>query len=113
MGPGFNELSAHFVQAMRWKDFTGASKFVVEGERDAFLEQFPRNKDLHMVDARYERIALNEEAGEAESILNIEYYLLPSPTIREWRWTQQWSRIDGEFPTGSFWQIQSPPPEFP
>jgi len=113
MGPGFSELSAHFVQAVRWQDFPGASKFITEDKRDAFLEQFPRNKDLHMVDARYERVALDEDAGAAETILYIEYYLLPSPTIKEWRWTQQWRRIDGKFPSGSLWLIQSSPPAFP
>ena len=113
LGPGFSELSGHFVQSVRWQDFQGASKFVSEDQRDAFLEQFPRNKDLHMVDVRFERVALDEGEGEAETILYVEYYMLPSPEVREWRWTQQWQRLGGEFPNAGLWQIQTPPPTFP
>lgn len=113
MGPGFKELSTHFAQAVRWQDFPGAAKFIAEEERDAFLKQFPRNKDLHMTDVRYERVAVDEETGEAETILFVEYYMLPSVTIKEWRWTQKWARIDAEFPKGGFWQIESPAPDFP
>jgi hypothetical protein len=113
LGPGFAELSGHFAQAVRWQDFQGAAKFVAEDQRETFLEQFPRNKDLHMVDVRYERIALDEAGGAAETVLFVEYYLLPSPALREWRWTQQWRRLDGEFPKGAPWQIQASPPAFP
>lgn len=113
LGPDFREMSEHFVKSVRWQDFQGASKFVVEDQRDAFLGQFHRNKDLHMVDVRFERVALDEEGGEAETLLFVEYYLLPSPAVREWRWNQQWRRLDGEFPNGDLWQIQTPPPAFP
>lgn len=113
LSSNFNKMSSHFVKAMRWQDFQGAAKFLVEDQREAFLQQFPRNKDLHMVDARFERIARNEETGEAETILFVEYYLLPSATITEWRWTQQWQRMDGSFAQEDLWLIQTPPPSFP
>lgn len=113
LGSSFGKMSNHFVESVRWQDFQGASKFMVEDERDAFLQQFPRNKDLHMVDVRFEQVALNEEAGEAETVLFLEYYLLPSVTVKEWRWTQQWQRTDGTFPQEAFWMIQAPPPTFP
>lgn len=113
LGPDFDELSSYFIQSVRWQDFQGASKFLSEDERDAFLKQFPRNKDLHMVDVIFERIDLDEELGEAETVMFVEYYMLPSATVKEWRWTQQWRRLEGEFPKGGLWQIESPPPAFP
>lgn len=117
--PDFEEVSKLFVQAVRWQDFQGASKLITEDERDAFLEEFHRNKDLHMVDVQFERVDVDEEAGEAETVLLIEYYLLPSPTVKEWRWTQQWLRPKIEDPEGKGepkpgpWQVASPAPSFP
>lgn len=113
MGPGFEKVSGHFAEAVRWKDFQGASRFLVADARDTFLAEFPRDKDLHMVDTRFERMSMDAETGFAEAVLVVEYYMLPSPTIKEWRWTQQWRRADADFPTGGLWQIQSPPPVFP
>jgi hypothetical protein len=113
LASNFEKMSGHFVNAMRWQDFQGAAKFLVEDQREAFLQQFPRSKDLHVVDARFERIARNEEAGEAETVLFIEYYLLPSVTITEWSWTQQWQRMDGSFTQEDIWLIQTSPPVFP
>jgi hypothetical protein len=113
LGPGFDTLSGYFVQAVRWQDFQGASQFLVEDEREEFLEQFPRNKDLHMIDVRFERIELDEDVGEAETVLFVEYYMLPSPTVKEWRWTQQWQRLDSKYPEEDIWLIQAPPPVFP
>lgn len=117
--PDFKEVSDLFVQAVRWQDFQGASKLIAADERDAFLEEFHRDKDLHMVDVQFERVDLNEEAGEAEAVLFVEYYLLPSPSLKEWRWTQQWRRAEIEDPEGKDepklgpWQVASPPPAFP
>jgi len=109
----FGKISNHFVESVRWKDFQGAAKFLEEDQREAFLQQFPRNKDLHMVDARFEQVEVNEETGEAETVLFVEYYMLPSVTIKEWRWTQQWQRLSGKFPQEGFWLIQDAPPDFP
>lgn len=113
LGPDFKKFSKDFVRSFRWGDFNGASKFLVEEERDAFLNQFPRNKDLHIIDMYYEKVDLNEDLGEAETVLFFEFYMLPSNTVEEWRWTQQWQRIEGEFPGGGIWLIQTPPPDFP
>lgn len=114
MGQGFEKISAHFAEAVRWKDFQGASRFLDADAQTAFLEEFsPHGKDLQMVDTRFERIEMDAEAGTGETVLIVEYYLLPSVTVKEWRWTQQWRRLDGDFPSNGLWQIQTPPPTFP
>jgi hypothetical protein len=113
LGSDFVTMSEHFAEAMRWQDFPGASRFLGTAEREAFLDQFPRNKDLHMVEVSFEEVDLNQAEGRAEAVLLVEYYLLPSVTVREWRWPQQWRRMETSSGGGSMWMIQSPPPAFP
>ncbi|PLX87161.1 MAG: hypothetical protein C0619_15275 [Desulfuromonas sp.] len=113
LGSDFIKLSDHFAEAMRWQDFHGAARLVVAAERDAFLDEFPSNKDLHMVEVGFEQVDLNQAEGVAGAVLLVEYYLLPSVTVREWRWSQQWRRMDTPSVGGSTWMIQAPPPAFP
>lgn len=113
LGPDFVKQSEYFAEAMRWKDFRTAARFLPSAEQEFFLEQFHRDKDLHMVDVRFEEVDLDPAAGSAQAVLLVEYYLLPSATVREWRWTQQWVRTDAPKSGGTVWQIETSPPAFP
>ncbi|PLX88900.1 MAG: hypothetical protein C0618_03145 [Desulfuromonas sp.] len=102
-----------FVAAMRWKDVQTAALFVAPEQRNALLEAFAANDDLNIVDVQFEQFAPGDEKGRAETVLVMEYYLLPSATVKKWRWQQQWQQLDSETKQQKPWQIVNAPPPFP
>jgi hypothetical protein len=113
LGPGYEVLSKHFLQAMRWQDFQGAAVHLQDGERRKLLASFDGSEDLHIVDAEYKYSRPNKKMGTAESELILEYYLLPSTRVKEWVWKMDWVLIPVDTKQRGTWQIQGAPPAFP
>lgn len=112
-GPGYDNLSQSFLQAMRWKDFQGAAAYLKDGDQQKLLDSFDKFEDLHIVDAEYQYSRLNKKAGTAESELILKYYLLPSTRIKNWEWKIDWALIPIDTKQRGTWQVQNAPPTFP
>ena len=107
------QTADRFSEAMRWKDWYGAAKFVEVGQRSTFLEQFKEDPDLFVVDSQIQNIHPGAAAGLAEVVYQLEYYRLPSSRIERWTWTQQWQKQPGRFAAETVWLISNPPPSLP
>lgn len=112
-GEEFETASRDYVQRLRWMDFAGASRHHSEEYRAAFLRRFGELRDLHVVDVRLESADLREEAGRADTTILLEYYLLPSATVRQFVLQQEWAYLGGDRYHPGTWRIVSPFPEFP
>lgn len=99
-----------FSEAMRWKDFQGASRYLTPDAKLLFLEQFTEDDNLHIVDSTINKLELSDELDSAEIEFVLEYYRLPSSKVQKWTWTQEWTLIEKEEQT---WQIENAPPELP
>ncbi len=105
--------SEGFSEAMRWRDYSGAAAFVAPEVRAAFLEQFPEDDDLHVVDSSVSTIGPGQDPEEVDVIYVMEYYHLPSSQIKKWRWTQHWRLIKNETDKSEAWLINNKPPVLP
>ena len=104
--PGIDKISSDFSESMRWSDFATAAGYLASDAREEFLVQFTADDDLRIVDSSFSDIKASKE-GESTAMYILEYYRLPSGSVKKWRWEQQWEL------TGSVWLIQNPPPPLP
>ena len=107
------KVTDYFSQRLRWQDVGHAAAYVTEPERDAFTASWKApGEDLHVVGTTIEGIEmLDPETAEVTMV--IDYYLLPSATVRSPESVQQWRYREGEgFDVGS-WELVSGVPGFP
>ncbi len=105
--------SEGFSESMRWGDYSGAADYVAPSVRDAFLEQFQEDDDLHVVDSSVSKIDVGKDPNRVVAYYVMEYYHLPSSQIKKWRWKQQWRLIVDEESKDEVWLIDNKPPTLP
>lgn len=109
----FFKAQDDFMQRLRWRDFQGAARHFTAPRRDEFLQRFRRADDLNLTDVRLQFVDYDAAAEQMATEVEVEYFLLPSATVRTFRFTQQWSYFrEPEQLTGE-WRITSHFPEFP
>jgi len=109
----FARVQDEFMQHLRWRDFRAAAQYFTETQREGFLQHFRESDDLNITDVRLltSEYAADDERMETE--VEVEYFLLPSVTVKTFRFEQQWSFFrSGEKLPGK-WRIISHFPEFP
>lgn len=99
-----------FSERVRWKDANGAAGYFKKEHREAFIDLFDDRDDLHIVGVSVDRLQV-DEPGLAFVRLALEYYELPSVTVKKIRLKQQWvlEQVKKGFP--SEWKIATPFPE--
>jgi hypothetical protein len=102
--------SSDFSEAMRWKDFNGASRFISATVKDQFIEKFIEDDSLHVVDSSINKVDIDVDQEHADVEYVMEYYHLPSSRVLKWTWNQQWILTKGKENT---WQIDNAPPKLP
>lgn len=112
-GPGLGTISNQFSEAMRWQDYVGAGRSLQKDVRGAFLEQFQRDEDLHVVESRIISIELNTETGTAEADYRLKFYRLPSLRVQKWQWLQHWQLSRQKALKSNTWLIVNAPPPLP
>jgi hypothetical protein len=103
-----------FMNAMRWKQFDVAGSLMLPEHRKHFMKTFmPLTKDIHIIDVKLAYLQSSEENRRFETTVEIEYYLLPSVTIKTFSFDQTWLYFDGKdsAPEGFF--VTTPFPDFP
>jgi hypothetical protein len=113
LGPGLDKTSIGFSEAMRWQDYRGAVHFLHSEAQEGFLAQFPEDEDLRVVDSQILSIEFEEGQKTALADYRLEYYRLPSGSIKKWRWEQQWQLVIDKDSKIALWKILNPPPQFP
>ena len=102
-----------FMYALRWQRYQEAAAFFTSEHRRAFLDQMEDLRDLKVTDVRLQRVEPADEGRRVETRLEMDYYLLPSATLKTLRIDQTWVySATGDSAGGSF-LITTPFPKFP
>ncbi len=94
-----------FAERLRWGDFAGAARHLAPPQREDFQRRFADSPDLHITDVRLESAEAGDGGRQVVTWSTIEYYLLPSTTVKTFRFRQEWEYSgDGRFNRATGWQ---------
>ncbi|MGW8313775.1 MAG: hypothetical protein ACWGOL_11145 [Desulfuromonadales bacterium] len=102
-----------FISAMRWKQYQVAASLMKPEYREDFLKTFNALKDLNIVDVRMIDLKTFQEDRRFETTIEMDYYLLPSITVKTFQFKQTWVFFEGEDPALQGFLIVTPFPDFP
>jgi len=88
----FTENMKTFTQFVRWGNFNGAAQYLVDEQKDEFLELAPQLSDVRFTDYEILRQDLNDTWTEATVDVLFTGYRLSSPVSRTMRLHQIWKR---------------------
>ena len=112
-GEQFDSVTRDYLQRLRWMDWNGAARHIAEEQRDEFLERFGSLKDLHVTDARLESVEMLPEDSRALTRIALEYYMLPSATVKTLMLRQEWIYHPGDRAAPGIWRMVTPFPPLP
>lgn len=101
-----------FMYALRWQLYPEAAAYFTSEHREAFLDRMENLKDLNVTDVRLKRVELTDEGRRAETLMEMDYYILPSMTLKTLQLKQSWSYLEADA-AGSGFLITTPFPKFP
>jgi len=102
-----------FMSAMRWKTFKAAASLMLPELRQDFIKTFASLKDIDITDVRLEDLQVSDEGRRFETTVEIDYYLLPSVTVKTFRFDQTWLFMAGDDTELQGFFITTPFPDFP
>jgi hypothetical protein len=98
------------MYALRWQRYQDAAAFFTSEHREAFLTQIETiQKSLNVTDIRLQRLDLKDDGRRAETRMEMDYYILPSASLKTMRIDQTWIY----FESGGGFLITTPFPKFP
>jgi hypothetical protein len=109
----FLKTQDDFMQRLRWRDYQGAAKHFTEPHQAGFLQQFRQADDLNVTNVRLESAKYAAEGEQMATVVAVEYFLLPSATLKTYRLEQQWSYFREHENLPGEWRITSLFPAFP
>lgn len=109
----FGTALENFTQRLRWLDLADAARFLEPEHRNGFLAQFDAIDGLHITEVRYQVRDQPNGPLQMESQLEIDYYLLPSVTLKTRRLRLAWHYVGGDRWHPGSWLIVGPFPVFP
>lgn len=103
-----------FVRALRLEEYQAAASHLAPEYRQDFLDTFtPLKKDLTIIDVRIDEITLIEEGKQADVTMEMEYFLLPSASVKTFLFNQTWIYYEAKEKEPAFYQVETPFPPFP
>lgn len=104
----FGEVQKEFALRLVWKDYASAASFIDSDLRQDFLDKFPERGDIRVLEIRPAGVEFEDPDQEgAISWLDVDYYRLPSNTLKTLKVRLEWAYQEGK------WQIVSPLPDLP
>ena len=108
------ELSRNdFMNALRWKQYKVAAEFMLPENRKDFLATFNKLKDVHITDVRLLDLQETAEGRRFETSIEMDYYLLPSVSVKTFNFNQDWVYFAGEDSAQKGFRIITSFPDFP
>jgi hypothetical protein len=92
----FTDAMRGFTQSVRWGNFNSAAAYLIDEQKDDFLELAPELSDVRFTDYEILRQDLNEEFTEATVDVVLTGYRMSSPISRTMRLHQEWKRTGGD-----------------
>lgn len=103
-----------FMYALRWQQYPAAATYFTSEHRQTFLDQIEKNnKNLNVTDVRLKQLDLKEDGRRAEVRLEMDYYLLPSATLKTLSIDQTWVYSEVGDAEANGFLITTPFPEIP
>jgi len=109
----FQSVFRDYSERLRWRDYKGVASYLDEAERGAFMDRFADLDDLNIVDVQLESADFQEQDQRVVTTTNVEYYLLPSMTVKKLRLRQQWVYQGADRYHPGVWRLDGPFPPFP
>lgn len=108
------EALNEFIYALRWQRYPEAAGFFTDEYRRNFLDRIEKiEKDLTITDVRLQRLDIMDDGRRAVVRLEMDYFLLPSATLKTLRIDQTWIYFkSGEAGRNGF-LITTPFPKIP
>lgn len=108
------ELSRNeFVAALRWKQWEVAANLMQGEHRAAFKKTFTNLSQLNITDVRPVEQQTAEGGRQFTTALEMDYYILPSVTVKTFAFDQTWVYFDGKDNSQQGFRIITPFPPFP
>jgi len=102
-----------FMNALRWKQYKVAAEFMLPENRKDFLATFNKLKDIHITDVRLLELQESAEGRRFETAIEMDYYLLPSVSVKTFSFDQTWVYFNGEDSPQTGFLIITSFPDFP
>lgn len=102
-----------FMNALRWKQYKVAAEFMLPENRKDFLNTFNKLKDIHITDVRLLDLRETAEGRRFETSMEMDYYLLPSVSLKTFSFEQTWVYFSGEKSPQTGFVIITSFPNFP
>ena len=103
-----------FMYALRWQRYQDAASFFTSEHREPFLDQIEKIQgSLNVTDVRLQRLDLKDEGRRAETRMEMDYYILPSASLKTMRIDLTWIYFEKGGAERSGFQIATPFPKFP
>ncbi len=108
--PASNE---DFSRRLRWLDYQGAAQHMDETVRDDFLDRFAGNEDLRVINFDIDRIEFRDDGRQVIVWHMLEYYMLPSATVKKERIRIEWEFHEEHKLLPGSWLISTEFPQLP
>jgi hypothetical protein len=86
----FQTVSFDYLQRLRWHDYHGVARHLAVEHREDFLDRFLYRSDLRFTDVRLDHVEVGPEKDRIVTHVVLEYYLLPSATVKTLPLRQEW-----------------------
>lgn len=103
-----------FISALRWKQYQVAASLMQPEFREEFVTTFTAFRDdLHISDVRQVATQTFEEGRRIETVLEMDYTLMPSIVVKTFSFDQVWIYTEESDTSPGGFFIVTPFPEFP
>jgi len=109
----FNSVFRDYAERLRWRDYKGVARYLDETERGAFLSRYGTLDELSIINVQLESADFAEGDQRVVTTTDVEYYLLPSLSVKKIRLRQQWVYQGADRYHPGTWRLEGPFPAFP
>jgi uncharacterized protein YceK len=107
----FGTSSQKYNEMLRWHEMEMAgSRFADQSVKDEYINRARATKGVTITDYRVVSQECSPDKGDAEVVVDIDYYISPSVTLKTLEDVQKWKYIDEN--GNKSWRLMSLPPEF-
>lgn len=106
-----HDALGRFAQSLRWGDVQATARFFADPYDQDYLDRYRSRDDLNMTDVSLSEVHMSPERDQAQVRLRIEYFLLPSASLRRLDIEQHWEMLPGGLPGSQSWRIHTPFPD--
>jgi hypothetical protein len=107
----FEVSSKSYNKMLRWREWEKATAaFVAEPQRAKFASRVKAAEKITVTELRIRTQECNVDKGEAEVVIDIDYYISPSVTIKSVEDYQKWKYIEEN--GQKLWRLTTLFPEF-